>query len=298
MFADVNLQCWRPNDDPVIWLLAFVVGTIGNSDLLANIKSHRQTKRRFLTNLVAANAVAILCLPVHYFHQLCSGCGMGFPMRMAFWISRDLAAAVQIASVVVLSAVRFQNVRLHGDYVSLPTSVMADHRTKTSAVWSIPTADRFIHDIPLVTIWTVAFCYSVLAAVASNTLCHQHGDDVFEDMDTRSVALTFSLALRLIPLFCAVLLHILTEFHRRNSAHGIQIVDDNGKLLSWLLVTLSINYVPLHCWIIHSWSQHRLLTRAAADAAMYFPLYSTACCIPVVVYFTTATPRFGVIQTV
>jgi len=298
MFADVNLQCWRPIDDPVIWLLTFIVGTIGNSDLLANIKSHHQTKQRFLTNLVAANTLAILCLPVHYFHQLCSGCGMGFPMRMAFWISRDLAAAVQIASVVVLSAVRFQNVRLHGDYVSLPTSALADHSTKTSAVRSIPTADRFIRDIPLFTIWTVAFCYSVPAAAASNTLCYLHGDDVFEDMSTRNVAVTLSIAPRLVLLFCAVFLHILTECHRRNAAYGIQIVDDNGKLLSWLLVTLSINYVPLYCWMIHSWSQHRLLTRAAADAAMYFPLYSTASCIPVVVYFTTATPRFAVIQTV
>lgn len=298
MSADVNLQCWRPYNDSVIWLLALVIAAIGNSDLLVNIKSHHQTKQRFLTNLFAANMLAILCLPVHYFHQLCSGCGMGLPMRMAFWISRDLAVAVQIASVVVLSAVRFKNVRLRGDYVSLPTSALADHSTKTSAVRSIPTADRFIRDIPLVTIWTVAFCYSVLAAVASNTLCHQHGDDVFEDMKTISAALALSVAFRLIPLFCAVLLHILTEFHRCNAVYGIQIVDDSGKFLSWLLVTLSINYVPLHCWIIHSWSQNRLLTRAAADSAMYFPLYSTACCIPVVVYFTTATPRFGTIQSV
>lgn len=298
MFADTNPQCWRPIDDPVIWLLAFVVGTIGNCDLLANIKLNDQTKQRFLTGLVAANILAILCLPVHYFHQLCVGCGMALPMRMAFWISRDLAAAVQIASVVVLSAVRFQNVRLHGDYVSLPTSVMADQSTKTSAVRSIPTADRFIRDIPIFTIWTAAFCFSVPAAVTLNTLCSLHDDDVFEDMNTRNDALTLFLAFRLMPLFCAVLLHILTEFRRRNAAYGIQIVDDNGKLLSWLLVALFINYVPLHCWVIDSRSQSRLLTRASADTAMYFPLYSTACCIPVVVYFTTATPRFGVIQTV
>lgn len=298
MFDDVNLQCWRPNDDPVLWLLAFVIGTIGNSDLLANIKSHHQTKQRFLTSLVAANTLAILCLPVHYMHQLCGGCGEGLPMRMAFWISRDVAAAVQIFSVVVLSAVRFQNIRLRGNYVLLPTSAFGDHSAKTSAVRNIGTAGRFIRDVPLFTIWTAAVCYSVPAAVASNTLCYIHGDDVFEDPNTRSVAITVSLAFRLIPLFGAIFLHVLTEFHRRNAAYGIQTVDDNGKLLSWLLTAVCINYVPLHCWIIHSWSQHRLLTRAAADAAMYFPLYSTASCIPVVVYFTTATPRLAVIQTV
>lgn len=298
MFADVNLHCWRPNDDPGIWLLAFVVGTIGNSDLLANIKSHHQTKQRFLTSLVAANTLAILCLPVHYFHQLCSGCGIGLPMRMAFWISRDLAASVQIFSVVVLSAVRFQNIRLRESYVSLPASALADHSTKTSAVQNIRTAGRFIRDVPLFTVWTAAVCYSVPAAVGSNTLCYIHSDDVFEDANTRSGAITLSLAFRLISLFCAVFLHILTEFHGRNAAYRIQTVDDDGKLLWWLLATVSINYVPLHYWIIHSWSQHTLLTRAAADAAMYFPLYSTACCIPVVVYFTTATPRLAIIQTV
>jgi len=219
-------------------------------------------------------------------------------MRMAFWVSRELAAAVQIMSLVVLSAVRFHNIRLRGNYVSLPTSALADHSTKTSALWNIPATDRFIRDIPLFTIWKAALCFSMPAAVALNTLCYVHGDDVFEDMNTRSVALTLSLAFRSIPLFCAVLLHILTEFHRRDAAYRIQTVDDNGKLLSWLLATLSINYVPLHLWIIHSWSQHRLLTRAAADVAMYFPLYSTASCIPVVVYFTTTTRRFAVIQTV
>jgi hypothetical protein len=298
MFADVNLQSWRPNDDPVIWLLAFVIATIGNSDLLANIKSHHQTQQRFLASLVAANTLSILCLPVHYFHQLCGGCGMGLLMRMAFWISRDLAAAVQIFSVVVLSAVRFQNVRLRDNYVSLPTSALADHSTKTSAVRNIPTADRFTRDVPLFTIWAAALCYSVPAAVSSNTLCYIHSDDVFEDTNTISAAITLSVASRLVPLFCAIFLHLLTELHRRDAACRIQTVDDNGKLLSWLLATVFINYVPIHCWIIHSWSQHRLLTRAVADAAMYFPLYSTASCIPVVAYFTTATHRLGVIQTV
>jgi len=296
VFDDVNLQCWRPND-LVTWLLPFVIGMIGNSDLLFHIKSHHQTKRKFLTSLVAANTLGILCLPVHYFHQLCNGCEMGLPMRMTFWISRDLAATVQIFSVV-LSAVRFDNTRLQDNGVSLPTSALADHSTKTSAVRNVPTTGRFIRDVHLITIWTAAVCYSLPAAVAANTLCYIHGDDVFEDTNTRSVAITLSVAFRLIPLFCAVFLHILTECHRPNAAYRIQVMDDNGKLLSWLLATVAINYVPLHYWIIHSWSQDRLLTRGAADAAMYFPLYSTASCIPVVVYFTTATRRLAVIQTV
>ena len=219
-------------------------------------------------------------------------------MRMVFWVSRDLAAAVQIFSVVVLSAVRFQNIRLRDNYVSLPTSALADHSTKTSTARNVATAGRFIGDVPLIAIWTAAVCYSMPAAVASNTLCYIHSDDVFVDANTGSVAITFSLAFRIMPLFCAVFLHILTEFHRRNAAYRIQTVDDNGKLLSWLLAAVCINYVPVHCWIIHAWSQHTLLTRAAADAAMYFPLYSTASCIPVVVYFTEATPRLAVIQTV
>jgi hypothetical protein len=294
MFADVNLLCWRP-DDLVIWLLAFVIGTIGNFDLHFHIKSHHQTKRKFLTSLVAANTLAMLCLPIHYFHQLCSGCEMELPLRMAFWISRDLAATVQILSVVVLSAVRFQNTELRDNCVSLPTSALADNNTKTSAVRNVTTV---IRDVPLFTIWTVAVCYSLPAAVVSNTLCYIHGEGVFEDTNTGSVAIALSLAFRLIPLFCAVFLHVLTECHRRNAPYGIQIMDDNGKLLSWLLATVAINYVPLHCWIIHSWSLNRLLTRAAANAAMYFPLYSTASCIPVVVYFTTATPRLAAIQTV
>jgi hypothetical protein len=220
---------------------------------------------------------------------------MELPLRMAFWISRDVAAAVQIFSVVVLSAFRFQNTKLRDNCVSLPSSALADHNTKTSAVRNVPTA---ICDVPLFTIWTAAVCYSLPAAVSSNTLCYIHGDDVFEDTNTRSVAITLFLAFRLILLFCAVFLHILTECHRPNAAYRIQIMDDSGKLLSWLLATVAINYVPLHCWTIHSWSQHTLLTRAAVDAAMYFPLYSTASCIPVVVYFTTATRRLAVIQTV
>jgi hypothetical protein len=298
VFYDVNFHCWRPNDNLVVWLLAFTIGAIGNFDLFANIKSYHHTKQTFLANLVAANTLAIICLPVHYFNQLSIGCGLGIPMRMAFWISRDLAAAVQIFSVVVLSVVRFQNLRSHGNYVSLPTYALEDHSTETSAVRNNSTADRSTSDVPLFTVWTAAVCYSVPAAVVSNALCYLHPTDMYEDTITRHVAITHSLAFRLIPLCCAVLLHILTEFKRRNGAHMIQSVDDNGKMLSWLLATVFINYVPLHCWILYSWSQDALLTRAAVDVAMYFPLYSTASCIPVVVYFTMATRKLGVIQTV
>jgi hypothetical protein len=297
VFPDYNFRCWRPNDDPVVWLLAFVIGAIGNFDLHANIKSHHQTKQRFLTSLVAANTVAILCLPVHYFHQL-SICGLGFPMRMAFWITRDLAAAVQIFSVVSLSVLRLKNVRLHGNYVSLPTSALEDHSTEMPAVRDSSHADWFTSDVPLFTIWMAAVCYSVPAAVISNTFCYLRGDDMFEDTVARHAAVTHSLAFRLVPLFCAVLLHILTECHSRYSPYRTQIVDGSGKMLSWLLAAVFINYVPLHCLILYSSLQHMLLTRAAVDVAMYFPLYSTASCIPVVVYFTTVKRKLGVIQTV
>lgn len=298
IYGDVGLQYWRPNDDPVIWLLAFVIGTIGNCDLLANIKWHHQNIQTFLVNLVAANILAVLCIPVHYLHQFCRGCGLGLPMRTAFWVSRDLATGVQIFSVVVFSAVRLQNILLRGKCVSLPTSVHADGSRKTSAGGDIAAVRPFTRDIPVFTMWIVAACYSLPAAVTSNTLCYIHSDDAFEDANTKRVAIFHSLAFRLIPLFCAVFLHILTIFKRRNSPYRIQIMDDSGKLLSWLIITVTINYIPLHGWLLHSWSQQTLLTTAAVDAAMYFPLYSTASCIPVVVYFTTATPRRGLIHTV
>lgn len=287
MYDDADLEYWRPNDDPAIWLLAFVIGTIGNCDLLANIKCHPRSKRTFLANLVAANLLAVLCIPIHYSHPFCRGCGLGLPLRMAFWISRDLATGVQIFSLVVLSAVRFQNILLRDNCVSLARSVCADP----------PAVHRFSRDVPIFAIWTVAACYSVSAAVAANTLCYVHSDDVFEDTNTKRVVIFHSLAFRLIPLFCAVFLHILTEFQRPNPPFRTQIMDDNGKLISWLITTVAINYIPLHAWILHSWSRQTLLTAAAVDAAMYLPLYSTASCIPVVVYFTTATRRLGPIQT-
>jgi hypothetical protein len=298
VFSDVNFRCWRPNYDPVVWLLAFVIGAIGNFDLYFNIKSHHQTKQRFLTNLVAANTLAILCLPAHFFHQLSIGCGLGIPMRIAFWISRDLAVAVQIFSLAVLSVVRFKNTKSRGNYVWLPTSAVEDHSTETPAARDSSPADRFTSDVPVFTIWTAAVCYSVPAAVISNTLCYLHGDYMFEDTVIRHAAITHSLTFRLVPLLCAVLLHLLTQCQSRHCLYRTQTVDGSGKMLSWLLAAFFINYVPLHCWILYSSLQHTLLTRATVDAAMYFPLYSTACCIPVVAYFTTAKRKLGVIQTV
>lgn len=292
--ADVDLQYSRLSDDSLIWLLSLVIGTIGNSDLLANIKRHQKTKQTFLTNLVAANFLAIFCIPVHYFHQFSRGCGLGIAMRTAFWISRDLATGVQIFAVAVLSAVRFHNVWLGDNCVSLTPSAS----TKTSAVRNTGNVHQFCRDVPVLATWTLATCSALPAAVASHAFCYIRSDYVFEDTNTRHVAIFHCVAYRVAPLFCAACLHVLTELKRRNPPYSMKSMDDNGTLISWLIITVTVNYIPLLGSVLHSWAQHKLLTIATVDTAMYFPLYSTASCIPVVVYFTTASPRLGPIQTV
>jgi hypothetical protein len=280
MWIEADVQHWNPANEHLVWLLSWLIGALGNADILATFIRHRDTTNACLTNLIAGNILAILCLPVNYLRHFCRGCGLGFPMGEAFFISRDIAAGVQIFSVVVYSALKFSNVKSPDKY----EAINASPRTNHTAV-STGHEDRRCVTAACLTfaVWTLAIFCSLPTALISEPSYYMYAGDMFEDTNAKRRVLFHCVTFCIIPQILIISLYILTKLRRRNTTDKMK--DDGGKLVFWLACAIMINYVPLYTWLLCSWSQHRLLTLAVVDFATYFPLYSTACWTPVVLYF-------------
>jgi hypothetical protein len=278
----------QPANQPLIWLLTFVVATIGNTDLLVTLIKHSDIGSTCLINLAVGNILAIVCLPINYIYQFHKDCGLQFPTYMAFWILRDIATGVQIFSVAVFSALRFSNLEPRR-YESVSISTCKDSIAEGSAV---RTLGHNIHRIITISsqtfaIWITAIGCSLSGTVTSYAPYYIQNGDTFEDANTKRIVIQHCLSFCMIPMVLTVFFYLLSECRRGNSPDIMKMKDDR-KLVFWLICTITINYVPLHCWLLYSWSQYRFVTMAVVDFATYFPLYSTASWIPVVLYFVTS----------
>jgi hypothetical protein len=278
----------QPANQPLIWLVTFLVATIGNVDLLVTLIKHKNTRRTCLINLAVGNILATVCLPINYIYQFHNDCGLQFPTYMAFWILRDIATGVQIFSVAVFSALRLSNLQPHR-YESVSTSTCKENIAEGSGV---ATHGHNIHRIITVSsqtfaIWFMAICYSLSGTVTSYTPYYIQNGDTFEDANTKRIVILHCLSFCIIPMILTIFFYILSECQRCNSPDNVKMKDE-GRLVFWLICTITINYVPLHSWLLYSWSQYRIVTMAVVDFATYFPLYSTASWIPVVLYFVAS----------
>jgi hypothetical protein len=284
----------QPANQPLIWLVAFLVAAIGNADLLVTLIKQRDIRNTCLINLAAGNFLAVICLPTNYIYQFHNGCGLQFPTYTAFWILRDIASGVQIFSVAVFSALRLWDLQSPRHYESVSTSTCAGRIAEGSGVATI---GHDIHRIITVSsqtfaIWIMAICYSLPGAITSDTpySYYVQSGDTFEDAITQLRVIFHTLSFCITPLVLTIFFYLLREFGRCNTPEKMEMKDE-GKLLFWLICTVTINHVPLHSWLVYSWSRHRVVTMAVVDFATYFPLYSTASWIPVVSYFVMSTQR-------
>jgi hypothetical protein len=134
----------------------------------------------------------------------------------------------------------------------------------------------------------MAVCCSLAGALTSDLQYYNQNGDAFEDANTKRSTTLHCLAFHVIPMALAILFYILRGLQKRNSTDKMQL-NDGGRLVFWLLCTIIVNYAPLHSWLLYSWLQHRIVTMSVVDFATYFPLYSTASWIPVVLYFVLPT---------
>lgn len=275
----------QPANQPLIWLVTFLVATIGNADLLITLIKHRDIRNTCLINLAVGNILAIVCLPINYIYQFHNDCGLQFPTYTAFWILRDIATGVQIFSVAVFSAQRLSNLRRH-NYESVSTSTCKGSIAEGSDVTTLGHNRNRIITICSQTfaIWIMAICYSLSGTATSYTPYYIQNGDIFEDAITKRNVILHCLSFCIIPMVLTIFFYILSEVRRCNLPDNMQMKDE-GRSVFWLICTITINYVPLYCWLLYSWSQYRVVTMAVVDFATYFPLYSTASWIPVVLYF-------------
>jgi hypothetical protein len=276
-----------PANQPQLWLVIFVVAVMGNGDLLVALVKTRDQGNTCLVNMAVGNILAVACLPINYMYQFHDGCRSQLPTCATFWILRDIATGVQMFSVAVFSALRLcgsQTRRYDPEAASTCKGGIAGGSGATSVqrcitIWSQTFA-----------IWIMAVCYSLPAAMTSHPQYYIQNGDAFEDADTIHTVISHCLSHHIIPMALTIFFYILSEIRGCNSPDKLQAKDD-GRLVFWIICTITLNYVPLHSWLVYSWSQYRLVTLAVVDFATYFPMYSTATWIPVVLYF--AMPTYG-----
>jgi hypothetical protein len=278
-----------PANQPLIWLVTLGVAVIGNADLLVTLIKTRDQGNTCLVNMAVGNILAIACLPINYMYQFHDSSCVQVPTYTAFWILRDIATGVQMFSVAVFSALRLwglQTRRYDPGAVSTCKGRIAGGSGVT----------RFGHSVNrLITIWSQTFaiwimavCYSLPGAMTSDPQYYIQNGDTFEDADTKRTVIFHCMTFHIIPMALTILFYILSEIRGCTSPEKLQMRDD-GRLVFWIICTITFNYVPLHSWLVYSWSQYRLVTMAVVDFATYFPMYSTASSIPVVLYFVMPT---------
>ncbi|KDR14298.1 uncharacterized protein LOC110834606 [Zootermopsis nevadensis] len=285
MWTEEGVEHWNPTSENFLWLLSWFIGTLGNADILATFIRNRDTTDACLINLIAGNILAILCLPINYLHHFYLDFGLGFPMEDAFLMSRNIATGVQLFSMVVYSALKFSNVKSSDNYEAInilpdliPTALSTRHERGRCVTATRQTS----------VIWGLAVLCSLLTAFTSEASDYIYVDDVFVDDNAKLRTIFHCVTFCIIPQILIVCLCVLTALRRRDVADK---TEDDGELMFWLTCAILINYVPFNTWILCSWSQGRLLTVAAVDFLTYFPLYSTACWTPPVVYFFKKAPK-------
>ncbi|XP_069701435.1 gastrin-releasing peptide receptor-like isoform X2 [Periplaneta americana] len=274
-------------DHPLTWLLACVVGSFGNADTLSTFILHKHTRDPCLINLVAGNIIAMMCLPFNYLQHFSPHWDLGYSWYTVFWISRDIATSLQIYSLAIFSVLRYFKLK-HPDslYESVPNSDPI-YYIQESAV--IAKSKRRIPKISAITqtslIWVLAVMYAAPSAIFSETYSAIQRRK-YEDIN--SSAIFHSLVFCFLPLILTLVFYVMTEYHNykvpsRNSTKHSQ----EGRLVLWLSIVIFINYVPFYAWILYAWTNQFQLLSTFLDFATYFPLYSTACWIPVVMFFAT-----------
>jgi hypothetical protein len=286
MCIEADPEYWNPSREHSMWLLFSIVGALANADVLVFSLRHRKTTNACLTNLIAGNILAILCLPIDYFHHFYRDRRLEFPMEVAFFVSRDVATGVQMFSLVAYSALKLSRVKSLGRCEAANAFSRVSHTTvSTGHQVRLRVTDTCL----TLVIWLLAVFCSLPTALIPETSYYVYSGDEFEDTNTKFRVMYHCVTFCIIPEILTVFFYILIEIRRSNSAGKIK--DGSGKLVFWLACAVMINYVPLHCWILYSWSQNILRTVAVVDFATYFPLYSTACWTPIVLYFVMKNTR-------
>jgi hypothetical protein len=283
---DLGEQVWAQGSTHDVlssWVIIAVLSALTNAVLLAILILNKDTRTPSLINIVAGDLIAVLCLPFNVIHHFLDDWPLGSVMCSAFLILRDVSAAVQSFSFVMISLLNFVKVN-----ESL-RSMEPDLETKASDVL-VRSARQIPAFLQIFVVWFSAICCSSVLAVLSQDTCSVYFDYLreFEEDSVTKSAVTFRcLAFGIVPVAIITLFLVMAACRKSVRPNNNRIKNHDGKLLLGFVIVFTVNNISGYTASLSVWSVYTPVTKIFIDYAMFFPVYLTTFYIPLLLYYTT-----------
>jgi heme/copper-type cytochrome/quinol oxidase subunit 4 len=286
MYHDESAQrFWKEsnkNDLPVNWVVLGVLTALTNVPFVLILVRSKKARTPTVINIAAADLVALLCLPLHYTHHFDNEWTLGPTMCNAFLILRDISAAVQSFSCLMLSIVNYKKVK---------------NRPSNSYTSTYLKAVNISNQIPgflqISVVWFSAIFVSVLFAALSQETCSVHVSYklIFEESSKKQLIRIWCLVFSIVPISITLIFLFLAAFLKSITPNNIRAKNHEQYLLLGFVILLVINNISGHIVCLGTISLYPQVAKTFVDYTLYFPMHVTALMLPLLVYYTEPNVR-------
>jgi hypothetical protein len=270
-------------DVPVHWGLVGALTALTNVPLALILTLNKKARTPSLINIAAAALVALLCFPLHYTHHFEDEWILGPTMCTVFLILRDISAAVQSFSCLMLSIVNYKKV---------------NNRTSSSHTTSAyPKEANISNQIPaflqISVVWFSAIFVSILLAALSEESCsvHLNYKHKFEESSTKYLIRVRCLIFSIGPTSITVIFLLLAAFRMSIKPNYVREKNHELYLLLGFVLLLVINNISWHMLCLDTLSLYSQVAKMFVDFSLFFPTYMTALMLPLLVYSAVPNVR-------
>jgi heme/copper-type cytochrome/quinol oxidase subunit 4 len=287
MYHEESIQLFwadsSKHDLPMHWVLIGVLTALTNAPFVLILALNKKARTPTLINIAAADLVALLCLPLHYTHHFDDEWTLGPTMCTAFLILRDISAAVQSFSCLMLSVVNYKKVN---------NRVSSAHTTSTY-LKKVNISRQIPGFLQIFVVWFLAIFVSILLAALPEETCSVHLNNklIFEESSTIHLIRIRCLVFSIVPISITLIFLLLAAFLKSITPNNIRVKNHEQYLLLGFVLLLVINKVSGHIVLLRTLSLYPQVAKMFIDYSLHFPTYATAFMLPFLVYYTGPKAR-------
>jgi hypothetical protein len=270
-------------DHPVHWVVIGVLMALTNVPFVLILALKKNARTPTHINIAAADLVALLCLPLHYTHHFYDEWTLGPTMCTAFLILRDISAAAQSFSCLMLSIVNYKKV---------------NNRTSSSYTTStylkvVNISSQIPAFLQISVVWCSAIFVSVLLATLSEKTCSVQLDYkfIFEESSANHLIRIRCLVFSIFPVSITLIFLFLAKFRKPITPNYIRSKYHEKYLLLGFVLLLVINNISGNMVYLSTLLMYPQVAKIFVDYSVFFPTYMTAFMLPLLVYYTAPNVR-------
>jgi hypothetical protein len=287
MYHEESVQrFWKETSNYDLPMHSVVIGVLTaltNVPFMLVLALNKKARTPTRINIAAAGLVALLCLPVHYTQHFDDEWTLGPTMCTAFLILRDIPAALQSFSCLMLSIVNYKKVN------NRPSS---SHTTSTY-LKEVNISNQISAFLQISMVWFMAIFVAVLIAAFSEETCSVHLNYklIFEESSTIHLIRIRYLVFGIVPISITVFFLLLAAFLKSITPYNIRAKNHEQYLLLGFVLLLAINNILGHIMRLGTLSLYPQVAKIFMDYSMFFPTYVTAFMLPLLVFYTAPSVK-------